>query len=98
MAGGGGLGGLDVIQKLWGDVSPTLQSLLEMDFKSMTLKDYVTLVGFAYTAGKTLYAVWGMLRVVKVHGVSKVMRPNLKKKFGEWAGEWKTLRHVMCII
>lgn len=87
MAAGGGLGGLEMIQKLWREVCPTLETLLQMDFKNMTLKDYVTLVGFAYTAGKTLYAVYGMARVVKVHGVSKVMRPNLKRKFGEWAGE-----------
>ena len=87
MAGGTGLGGLESLQRLWGQISPTLQTLLAMDFKNLTLKDYVTIIGFVYTAGKSVYALYAMVKVVKIHGVSKVMRPNLKKKYGEWAGD-----------
>ena len=64
----------------------TINNLRSLDFKALTLKDVVTLVGLVYTAGKGVVMGWQLWQAVRQHGLSKVMRPNLKKKYGEWAG------------
>ena len=67
----------------------TINNVRSLDFKALTLKDIVTLVGLVYTAGKSVAIAWQLWKAVRQHGLSKVMRPNLKRKYGEWAGRYR---------
>lgn len=67
----------------------TFNNLRSLDFKALTVKDIVTLVGLCYTGCKGIAFGWQLWKAVKQHGLSKVMRPNLKKKYGRWAGTSK---------
>ena len=78
------------IEPLLRDGITTINNLRALDFKALTLKDVVTLVGLVYTAGKGVAIAWQLWKAVRQHGLSKVMRPNLKRKYGEWAGRCRS--------
>ena len=78
---------LQQLEPLLREALTTINNLRSLDTKNLTLKDVITLVGLAYTGCKGLYMGWQVWRAFKQHGISKVMRPNLKKKYGPWAGK-----------
>ncbi len=72
----------------------TINNLKSLDFQALTLKDVVTLIGLTYSGCKGLVALWQLWKAVQQHGLSKVMRPDLKNKYGRWAGALELLPSV----
>ena len=48
--------------------------------------DTFAALGAAYTIKKTITLSLRVLSVFKIYGLSRIYQPNLKKKYGPWAG------------
>lgn len=62
------------------------KSLRTLDLKNLNVRDALTLIGLGFTGLKGLYMTWQVYHTVKEFGISRLSKPNLVKKYGEWAG------------
>ena len=81
----------ETLQALLKEITTNVTNLKNIDFKNLTVKDVIVLLGTAYSLSKTVYGVISIYRTVKDYGVARMLKPNFKK-FGAWAS-----KHVVCV-
>ncbi len=78
---------METLNLLLNELRSTYSTIRNIDFKNLTLRDAITLIGLLYTSGKALYGLWELYVAFKEYGVSRIVSPNLVKQYGPWAGQ-----------
>jgi len=69
-------------------------------------RDVLAAIGTLYAARKSLSVLYRLLSTLKTYGIAPSWLPNLRQRYGEWAGWWAWhliffiyhLVNLLCIV